>query len=70
MPKDKLEKRRAELPDAIDLLSYEVAYLREKAGLPPDPLMAPWHHLSVRLSKDEPSVTAAMAHVIADRIRA
>jgi hypothetical protein len=66
----KLEKRLSELPDAIDALSYEVAFLREKAGMPPDPAMRPWHHLSVRLSKDEPNVTAAMAHVIADRIRA
>ena len=48
MPRKELEKRRAELPNQIDELSYTVAALRDKAGLPPDQNMSPWHYLGVR----------------------
>jgi hypothetical protein len=51
MPKDKLEKRKAELPLEIDELSYTVAHLRDKADMPPDPAMSPHHYLGVRVKE-------------------
>jgi hypothetical protein len=41
--------RCRELEQAIDELSYVVAALLAEAGAPPDPLMAPWHLVGVRV---------------------
>ena len=43
----------------------------DKAGAPSDPLMAPQHHLGVRLTKDAPvDDKVVLARVLAERIRA
>jgi hypothetical protein len=46
-------ERRSALEHAIDEISYAVAALDDRAGAPPDPLMAAWHVLGVRIAVEE-----------------
>lgn len=47
MTRPELASRHARLTREINDLSFSVAYLRERAGLPLDPMMSPWHTLGV-----------------------
>jgi hypothetical protein len=48
--------KAADLQNAIDEISYMTAARLDQAGEPPDPLMAPWHVLGVRLAEEARAV--------------